>query len=102
VDGVGGVILDIVIDDNREMDFLPSGYEALILRAEVVDDYTASPVYIMSVNYKENHGTYRSHLPLASSTVLLRSRGLSIIRTLVVGQGFDGADGLLEALVYSL
>jgi hypothetical protein len=51
VDGVGGVILDIVIDDNREMDVLPSGYDALILRAEVVDDYTASPVCIMSVNY---------------------------------------------------
>jgi hypothetical protein len=50
VGGIDGVAIDMIIDDTREMDFLPSGFEALILRVEVSNDYTASPVCIMSVN----------------------------------------------------
>jgi hypothetical protein len=50
VGDIDGVVLKIIIDDTRETDLPPSGFEVLILRAEVSNDYTASPICIMSVN----------------------------------------------------
>jgi hypothetical protein len=95
VNGVGGVALDVIIDDDREVDFLSSGFEALILRAEVSNDYTASPICIMSVN-----GVAITGQSMVLTDFIIPLQGRQSFFPFVVCQEFEviGSTGILAWL----